>query len=135
MKNLKSVPNSTESILKDLEDLQAEISALKERETLLKSNLVFAYKDQMAQALKQKDEPFGVVNFKDGDYKIAFTTPKKVKWDQKGLKQVYEDGGPVDVEFSVKEAVYKDMDDDGKGILMKYRTVEPGNVAIKIERV
>lgn len=129
------IPNSTEATVEQLVYVRDEIAALKELEDKLKSQLMEQFKTQLELSYKAKDEPFGVVNFKDGDYKISFTTPKKVKYDQAGLKSILEDGGPVDVEYSIKETVYKDLDQAGKNAIMPYRTVEPGSVAIKIEKV
>ena len=128
------LPNSVEAIVETLTDIRSQIAVLKDKEDDFKTRLLGAFQSQLAAAYKEKSEPFGVVNFKDGDYKISFTTPKKVKWDQKGLELLYQDGAPVDVEYSVKEAVFKDLNDTGKALLMPHRTVEPGSVAIKIER-
>ncbi len=126
--------NSPEAITESLHHVRNEIAALKELEDNLKSSLLEAYKTQLSSAYKQKDEPFGVVNFKDGDFKISFTTPKKVKYEQRGLARLRDEGAPVDVEYSIKETVYKDMTDEEKAYIIPYRSVEPGSVAIKIER-
>ncbi len=128
-------PNSPEAIVESLHHVRNEIAALKELEDNLKSSLTESFKTQLTSAYKAKDEPFGVVNIKEGDFKIAFTTPKKVKYDQKGLAKLHEQGAPVDVEYSIKETVYKDMTDEEKNIIIPYRSVEPGSIAIKIERI
>lgn len=127
------IPNSVEATVVMLNSIRRQIAELKEDEEKIKDQLLSTFAEQIKSAYKEKSEPFGVVNFNDGDYKISFTTPKKVKWDQRGLAELHKDGAPVDVEYSVKEAVFKDLDDEGKAIMMKHRTVEPGSVAIKIE--
>lgn len=135
MEKLKDRLNSVEAITESLVTVRKEIESLKALEDNIKANLVQAFEVQLVAAYKEKPEPFGVVNFKDGEFKISFTTPKKVKYDQKGLAELYKQGAPVDVEYSIKEAVYKDLDQSGKEAIMPFRTVEPGSIAIKIERV
>lgn len=136
MKNLKSIPNSKEAIIETLADIRSQMAALKDREDDFKTRLYEAFAPELAQAYKEKGEPFGVVNMKEGDYKIVFTTPKKVKWDLTGLEKARQAGAPfVEVEYNIKETVFKDLSEADKDFLMQYRTVEPGSVNIKLERI
>ncbi len=127
------IPNSISSTIESLEHVRNEIANLEKLEGDLKERLVESF--NLSEAYKSKEEPFGVVNFQDGEYKISFTTPKKVKWDQKGLERLFKSGAPVEVEYNVKESVYKEQDDDGKAAFTQYRTVTPGSVSIKVEKI
>jgi hypothetical protein len=129
------IPNSPEGVIVRLNQVREQIAELKKLEDQVKESLIEAFRVQLTAAYREKPEPFGVINITEGEYKISFTTPKKVKWEQEGLAELYKDGAPVEVEYSVKETVYKDLDKEGKKIMNKFRTVEPGSVAIKIERV
>lgn len=137
MKNLKEqngyIPNSVVSTIESLNHVRKEIATLKDLEEELKTLLAQSYSTQLVAQYKLKPEPFGVVSFLEGDYKVSFTTPKKVEYDQEGLAKLAKLGAPVDVEYSVKETVYKSLDDAGKEAFMPYRTVKPGSVSIKIE--
>ncbi len=126
------IPNSVSATIESLEHVRNEMAALKKLEEEIKDKLVESF--DLASAYKSKSEPFGVVNFAEGDYKVSFTTPKKVKYDQAGLAKLAKLGAPVDVEYSVKETVFKALDDDGKAAFMQYRTVEPGAISIKVEK-
>ncbi len=122
------------SVLEHLEDVQNQIDILKKQETGLKKELQEKYSKQTLSLYAEKGDKFGVVNIKDAGFKLSFTTPKKVSYDQEGLKKLYDLGAPVTVEYSLSENVYKALDKEGQAAFMPYRTVEPGNVSIKIER-
>lgn len=129
----KSVPNSIESQIEKLEYIRSEIKGLKDEEEALKEFILEYYKTEMDKKYKEKTEPFGAVNFIGENFKITLTTPKKVKWDQEGLKKLYADGAPVDVEFSVSETEFKQQDDTGKAVFLKHRTVTPGKITIEVK--
>jgi hypothetical protein len=133
MKTQKSIPNSIESQVTELESLRTRIKNLKEQEEQLKELIYENYRQKLELSYKEKDEPFGVVNFQEEGFKISFTTLKKVEWNQDGLKKLYNEGAPVEVEYNVKESVFKAQDAEGKDAFMAYRTVKPGTVTIKVE--
>lgn len=133
MLKTKNLPNSIEGQVDQLELIRSQIKDLKAEEDLLKELIYENFKEKINSAYKQKDEAFGVVNFKEDKFKISFTTPKKVEWNQDGLKKLYEAGAPIDVEYSVKEVIFKAQDTDGKDAFMPYRTVKPGAISIKVE--
>lgn len=132
-KSVKVLLNSVEAQITELESVRSRIKNLKEQEDRIKDMIYENFKDEIAAAYKQKEDPFGVVNFPMDGYKLSFTTPKKVEWNQDGLKKLYEAGAPVDVEYSVKEVIFKAQDADGKDAFMPFRTVKPGAVSIKVE--
>ncbi len=137
MNNLKEqsgyIPNSVEATIEQLTSVRNEMDALKRLETDLKGRMLEMFQKELHDAYMEKSEPFGIVNIQHGNYKLKFDTPKKVKWDQEGLAALYKDGASVEVEYSVKETVFKAQDADGKDAFMPYRTVEPGSVSIKVE--
>lgn len=133
MNTQKAIPNSIEGQVNELESIRTRIKNLKEQEDRYKELIYEYYKTKMEESYKAKDEPFGVVNFQEEGFKISLTTPKKVEWDQIGLKNLLEKGAPVEIEYSVEEKVFKAQDDAGKAAFIPFRTVKPGTVAIKVE--
>lgn len=137
MKNLKEqpgyIPNSVEATLEQLNSVRNEMEELKRVESDLKSRILEIFQTGLKDCYKEKSEPFGVVNIQHGKYKLKFDTPKKVKYNQSGLETLFEEGAPVEVEYSVKESVFKSLDDSGKNAIIPYRTVEPGTISIKVE--
>ena len=126
MKNIKI-------LVIELQHIKSSIDALVEQEKLIKKDIVEVCNDTLQSEYKSKTEPFGVVNYAGDGFKIKFDTPKKVKWDQKGLKGLLDLGAPVKAEYSVSETVFKALDDDGKEAFMPFRTVEPGLVSVRVE--
>jgi hypothetical protein len=106
-------------------------------------NTLIARKQQdISSALQQKPEPFGAVSQPIGGMKVTFTTPKKVKWDQKKLAdlhaQISSDPDEnvedyITTEFKVSEDAYKAWPAPIKQHFEPARTVEPGSVSVKIE--
>jgi hypothetical protein len=130
---LKSTGNAY-TLFDRLDEVRDQILVLKQQEDALKDSIFEAYSTQIANAYKEKGDPFGSISFSVGGLKLVFTTPKKVAWDQAGLKKLYAEGAPVSVEYNVPEAVFKAQDQDGRDALMSYRTTTPGSTSIKIER-
>jgi hypothetical protein len=133
----KSIPNlKTASELYG--DLEAAINALeqaKANKKAVEAELMALFNSRLESAYKQKDEPFGTVNFEEDGLKVTFNTPKKVEWNQEKLKALYEEGAPVEVEFNVKEVVYKSFDKDTQKYFTPARTVSPGSVTVKVEEL
>lgn len=129
----KSMPNSIEGQVNELESIRTRIKNLKEQEERIKDSIYEKYKTKLEEKYKEKEEPFGVVNLQEESFKVIFTTPKKVEWNQDGLAKLMTQGAPIDIEYSMKETVYKDLDDESKKALLPYRTVKPGTVSVKIE--
>jgi hypothetical protein len=121
------------ALLNNLQEIQDKIAELKKQEAVVKSEIVFVFKERIEEALQQKDEPFGSVNFEVENLKVTFTTPKKISYDQEGLKRLYEEGAPVKVEYDLPETVFKVLDQAGKDAFMPYRTLERGTISFKVE--
>ena len=128
------------SLAEELEAIAAKTAELKKQETAVKRAVMDYYSASMADGYKAKGEPFGAVNVPDGDYNVAFNTPKKVKWDQEALASLYTEIGDtaheyIDIEYSVSENKYKAWPQAVKDSFIGARTVEPGSVTVKIEKL
>lgn len=131
----EQLPNSFEALMDAIQATQQQLLKLKAHEKYLLDNLTAHFQEQLTVKYKQKAEPFGVVNFQEGNHKVKFTTPKNVSWDQEGLAKLMKEGAPVKIKYEVSETVYKELNDAGKKAFMPYRTVKPGKIAIKFEEV
>lgn len=126
--------------MKELKDQKDEIT---QEEKTLNGELAKRYASDIAKGLKEKDEPYGAVTVDcHDDYKLTFTTPKKVTWDQTKLAALYAEirtGGenPLDymkIEYDVPESKFKAWPEAIKLAFVGARTIQPGTIAIKIER-
>lgn len=130
-----------EGVIASILAIEAEAAEVKSRLTMAKNVLVERKAADIAEALKQKKEPFGAVSQNIGDKKVTFTTPKKVEWSQDGLKalwnQMIADGADpseyIVVDYTVKEDAYKNWPTNLKEYFEPHRTVTPGNIAVKID--
>lgn len=133
------VPKSNSAVevsflFEQLEEVEAHISDFEKKKKEIIDTVKSLYEIRIAGAYKEKGESFGAVSFKDTGLKLTFTTPKKVEYNQEGLAILYAEGAPVDVEYNIKEVVFKDLDKAGKEAIIPYRTVKSGKMTIKIER-
>lgn len=124
-----------------LAEIKEQKDSLTKEEGQIKLAIKDRYAEEIAAKLKEKDEPFGVVNIEEGDKVIAVTTPKKVKWDQTKLATLVQQitaGGEdplqyIKIEYDVPEAKFKAWPDVIRQEFLDARTVEPGSIAIVIK--
>lgn len=135
---------SDDQIVNTILDLEEQIANLTSQKKVAQNSLLERMQTEIDAALAKKPEPFGAASVVVGNQKVTFTTPKKVDWDQDGLaemhKQIAADPEEnvddyIAVEYKVKEDAYKNWPSNLKEAFQPYRTVKPGNVAIKIEPV
>lgn len=132
-----------EGIIDDILNFEDEVEQATKKLKLAKAALLDRKQTEIASALSQKPEPFGAVSQQIANQKVTFTTPKKVEWDQEGLKQLQDqmikDGADpaeyITVELKVKEDAYKNWPSNLKEYFEPHRTVTPGNVAVKVEPI
>lgn len=106
-------------------------------EALVKAEIINRYNDEINAALAAKDEPFGTVKVDD----LEFNLPKRVDWDQDGLKAIHDDiaangSDPSEyltVKFGVKEAAFKNWPSVIKDAFIAARTVKPGAMTVKVK--
>lgn len=118
-----------------------DAAATKEKE--IKTEILSRFEADIKEGLLTKDEPFGVINLIEDGFKLSFTTPKKVKWDQAKLADLYDqikrgNENPLDymkVEYDVPEAKFKAWPEVIKSEFIDARTVEPGSISMKMEPI
>jgi len=114
------------TLIDELQSIQIDIKELKEIEKSIRSGIVSHY-------TKVGLPITGTFRRKENGFEVIITTPKKVEWDQDGLKGLLAEGAPVKVKYGVNEVLYKELDDVGKAAFMPFRTVKPGTTAIKVK--
>lgn len=132
---------SDEEVIGIINDLKGNRDAITKDIKFAENVLIERKTVEIAAALKEKDEPFGVVSQKIGDNVVKFDTKKEVSWEQDGLRGAYKqmilDGANpeeyVQAEFKIKEAAYKNWPSDIKSYFEHFRTVKAGSVSVKIE--
>ena len=93
------------------------------------------------RALQAKE--FGAVNITVEGYKVTETIPKRVKWDQNRMAEIFQTiknhgDNPFDymkVELGCNEKSYEKFDDGIKAVFDEARIVEKGKPSLKIEEV
>lgn len=124
-----------------IESIEKKEKELKAEKTGIKTEIMRRYEEETAKLLKDKKEPFGIVNVVDEGYKLKIDTPKEVEWDQSELakvaKEISEAGEDpteyIKIEYSVSETKYKSWPQVIKDQFIKARTVKPGKASLKIE--
>lgn len=121
-------------LIDELITLQEQEKELKKRIGAVKDAIYEANKADIENALKAKDEPFGVVNVG----RVSFTLPKKVEWDQERLAQLYREIGDtaseyMDVSYKVRETAFKNWPSAIQDAFIPARTVSTGSIQIKVK--
>ena len=122
------------------EEIETEAKKLKTAQSLIDAELIERSKEKVAALLKEKDEPYGVVNVENGAYTLKITTQKKVEWDQDALEETYDDilesgSDPKEymkVEYKIEEKKYAAWPEAIKKFFIGARTVSPGNAKVEI---
>ena len=139
METMKKLAQSKtlEQLSEDLQAVQIALYNFKKQEQAIKDEILNMYEVKLGLAYINKDEPFGTVNFEDDGIKVSFNTPKKVHWDQEKLAELYKEAGPdyIDIDYHVSEAKYKLWNKEIKEALLPARTVEPGTITVKVEKL
>lgn len=128
-----------DELIEELNYVTAEKNALADREKKIKEQIIASVEKEAMDQLNKKSEPFGVVRVGH----VSITYPKKVKWDQTKLADLYEqikkgNENPLDymkVEYDVPETKYKAWPEVIKNEFVSARTVERGNPTLKWEKI
>lgn len=136
-------PMTDELIAQDILDNEAAVARLTKKVKQAKEELLNRHRGDIESALKTKDEPFGSAPFTLDGYKVVTNTPKKVEWDQNKLsaiaEKIIEEGGKpedyIERELSVSESKYKAWTKELQDHFRDARTVTPGNISVKIEKI
>lgn len=98
---------------------------------------------QLESVRTAQAKEFGAVNVVCEGYKVTETIPKRVKWDQEKMAEIFQTikgygDDPfqyMKVELGCNEKVYEQFDESIKAVFNAARVVEKGKPSIKIEEV
>jgi len=130
------------SLLADLTDqLKAAQDNLKSIKTVLETGIDEKYSDSAATIRAAEDRDTGTARIEDDGYTITANLPKRVRWDQKQLIEIFNSMSPENAahyakaEYKVDERKYTAAKPDDHAKLMEARTVETGKPTYKIEEI
>lgn len=109
-----------------------ELTVAKRREHRMTQLLETRYGAKATEALLADDKDTGTVHLTDGAYDVTVTRPKRVKWDDKVLREKLEQLDPEDarhyakVSVSIDERKFQAAPPAVQKILRGARTVETG---------
>ena len=123
-------------LLNKLASLRAQMHQLKQDETVLVSELTQIYNTQITEQLADKDYGCGTATV-DG---AKFVISKTVKWDQAGLKKLYEQikagneepSEYIEVKMDVKESKWNAWPTPIRESFEPFRTVTPSKIKITL---
>lgn len=129
-----------DALLRQIEAAEATIAVADKNIKIAKAALLDRRQKEITELLKAKPEPFGDVTIVVGNHQIKVNVPKKVTWDGKILAKKYaeikESGDAPDVyiqtEYKISETAYKTWPKDVQDFFVEARTIEPGNISMKI---
>jgi len=114
-----------------VKDLSAELKEIDEK-------LEDLFLQKSRDTLRSQGKDFGTATIAEGNSRFKINIPKKVKWDNDMLKEVFEGMNPDDanhfakVTFSVDERVYNAAHKEIRDLLEPCRVTEMGK--FKIDR-
>jgi hypothetical protein len=125
------------NLLEDLALLRAQMSELKHKETALVSEIAQVYNTQITEQLADQDYGCGTATVEGAKFVIA----KTVKWDQAGLKKLYEqiragNENPdeyINLKLDVAESKYKAWPTPIRKSFEPFRTVTPSKIKITLK--
>lgn len=125
------------NLLEDLALLRSQMSELKHKETSLVSEIAQIYNTQITEQLADKDYGCGTATIEGAKFVIA----KTVKWDQAGLKKLYEqiragNENPdeyIKIKFDVSEAAFTHWPTPIRESFEPFRTVTPSKIKITLK--
>jgi len=140
MKNELDLGKLSKSEIKEqLDYLETIKKVCNEFKKKIEEEITKRYDHSLTQ--KRKEKPFGSIVVVDGDYSFTETLPRKVKWDQKELKEIYNkiksDGEKpedyMNVKYNVSEKGFSDMKTEMQTLFKEAREVSYGAKTIKIK--
>lgn len=137
-----NIPNFDINLVEqELYQVQSELKKLKAKEKEIILSVKEYYAEDIAERYATKQEPFGAITIALGDIDIEVTRPKKVEWDQEGLKQLrekiskHEDSSKyIKEKLTVSETDYKKWPKDVQEAFKQHRTVKDGTETIKLKK-
>lgn len=130
------------SLLADLSrQLDAAQNHVKKLKTVLDAGIDEKFSATADTLRSAEGKDTGTVRIVDGEYVVIANLPKRPKWDQKQLVQIFNDMDPAlaahyaKAEYKVDERKFTAAPPDIHEKLMAARTVETGKPSYKIEEV
>lgn len=128
--------------LDEILKIEKQIDDLKSYLSELYDDLNDTISQQVVENLKNNEYNCGTVNIDLGNYKIKYTVPKKIVWDQNALESIKQSiinskQDPdvyMTTKYAVSETKYKNWSGEIQKFFEPARTVEQGKPQIKIER-
>lgn len=129
------------AIVENILALGDSIKSLTKEKKSLEEKLILNNDNFIKSKLAEKDYGCGSVSFDIEGYKVTVNVPKKVKYDQLKLGNTYNEiknsgydpEDYISVEYSISENAYKNWPEHIQNAFLDARTVEQGNLTIKIE--
>lgn len=130
-------------LVRERNRLEQEIAVLEQQ----LENVNVDIKDMLAMQLQTvraaQAKEFGAVGIVAEGYKVTETIPKRVKWDQNKMAEIFQTiknhgDDPfqyMKVELGCNEKAYEKFDDGIKAVFDEARIVEKGKPSLKIEEV
>ena len=109
----------------------------------LEAALRAKYEDRAHAKRAKMSKDTGIIHIEDEGFRFSMDVPKKVTWDQHGLKIIRKkllNGGEnpddfIRTTYSVLENDYKSWDNDMQSLFMPARTLKTGNATYKLVKL
>lgn len=128
------------SLLADLtHQLEVAQDHVKSIKAILDAGINEKYSAQADTLRQAEGKDTGTVRISDGEFIVVANLPKRAKWDQKALVQIFNSMDPTlaahyaKAEYKVDERKFTAAPPDVQGKLIAARTVETGKPTYKIE--
>ena len=130
-------------LMKERNRLEQEIAVLETQLANVNTDIGDVLSMQLSEIRALQAKEFGAVNITVEGYKVTQTIPKRVKWDQNRMAEIFQTiknhgDNPFDymkVELGCNEKSYEKFDDGIKAVFDEARIVEKGKPSLKIEEV
>lgn len=140
VKEVSALPNDQLELL--LEDYAKAKSSLDAQKKKLDKGLELKFAETARLRRVEEGKDTGTVRFEDGEYVIVADLPKKVDWNQRGLRKLIDDirdwsEDPADyikTELSVDERRFTAWPKSIQEHFIPSRTVGTGKPTFKLER-
>ena len=130
-------------LMKERNRLEQEIAVLETQLANVNTDIGDVLSMQLSEIRALQAKEFGAVNVVCDGYKVTETIPKRIKWDQGKMAEIFQTiklhgDDPfqyMKVELGCNEKMYERFDDGIKAVFDEARIVEKGKPSLKIEEV